>query len=236
MQQTHFHGHTIAIGSRADYIAALRQILAGTTATQVITLNPEYMVLAARNAKLPTLTQPPALVIPDGIGLVWALRTRKLHTERYPGADSLLDICTFSEDAGYTVGVLTSASGLSTPSEIETALHQLFPNLQVRVVVEGQTETLSQLQQWNPRVLFVTFGQPQQDLWIAQHLQDLPSVRLAMGVGGALDFLTGKRKRAPRMLQRLGVEWLWRLVTQPQRLPRMLRATFGFWYTLLKTP
>lgn len=236
MHHTHFHGHTIAIGSRADYLDELQRILAGKTAIQVITLNPEYVFLAARNAKLTALTQPPAVVIPDGIGLVWALRSRKLRVERYPGADSLLDICTAAQATGHAVAVLASATGLSTPNEIQTALKQRFSNLQVRVVVEGQLESLSQLQQWAPQVLFVTFGQPRQDLWISEHLQDIPSLRLAMGVGGAVDFLTGKRKRAPRLMQRLGVEWLWRLLTQPQRLPRMLRATFGFWYTLLTTP
>ena len=236
MQYTNFHGHTIAIGSRTDYIDALHRILAGKTATQVLTLNPEFVVLAARNAALTQLTQAPVVVIPDGIGLVWALRSRTFRVERYPGADSVLDICTFAEDSGHSVAVLVTSNGLSGPEEIRTALIQRFPNLRLLVVEETQSDYLERLQEYQPQVLFVTFGQPRQDLWAAQHLQEIPALRLAMGVGGAFDFLTGKRKRAPRLMQRLGVEWLWRLFIQPQRLPRMFRATFGFWYTILTTP
>ncbi|MEK7631345.1 MAG: WecB/TagA/CpsF family glycosyltransferase [Patescibacteria group bacterium] len=236
MQQTHFHGHTIAIGTRADYLRALEQALGSTACTQVVTLNPEYVVIAAREPRLQAITQPPNVVIPDGIGLVWALKKRGLNVERYPGAEMVTDICAIAAARHQVVGILVLKNGLSSASEISAVLQQRFPQLEVCVVTDQQNNIVEVLAERKVQVLFVTLGQPQQDLWVAQHARSVPSLRLALGVGGAFDFLTGKRKRAPRLMQRLGLEWLWRLITQPRRLPRMLRATFGFWHVIRTTP
>ncbi len=235
MQYTQFHGHTIAADSRAAYLAHLQKLLQSNACTQVVTINPEYIVLAHSQAKLKALTLPPNLAIPDGVGLTWALTYRGKHVERYPGVDMVLDLCAHAKQHNLSVGVLAAQHGLSSSSEIQAALQQRFPGLSVVVRTENDPHPDQAFRDANARILFVTFGQPRQDVWIAEHVQAMPTLRIAMGVGGAFDFLTGKRQRAPRLMQRLGVEWLWRLVTQPQRLPRMLRATFGFWYVILTT-
>ncbi len=76
-------------------------------------------------------------------------------------------------------------------------------------------------------LLFVAYGAPKQEKWIAQNLSKIP-VRVAMGVGGAFDFIAGRKKRAPKILRRLGLEWFWRLIQEPQRLPRIFNATVKF--------
>ena len=76
-------------------------------------------------------------------------------------------------------------------------------------------------------LLFVAYGAPKQEKWIAKNLPKIP-VKVAMGVGGAFDFIAGKRKRAPKLLRRLGLEWLWRLIQEPQRFPRIFNATIKF--------
>ncbi|MBI2117865.1 WecB/TagA/CpsF family glycosyltransferase, partial [Candidatus Peregrinibacteria bacterium] len=79
-----------------------------------------------------------------------------------------------------------------------------------------------------PRLLLVAFGAPEQDLWIDRYLSAMPSVRVAMGIGGTLDFLAGVRKRAPALVQKLGFEWLWRLLNEPWRLRRIWNAVVVF--------
>jgi len=235
MDTTNFHGHVIRVGSRTVYRNALLAATDGATFVQAITINPEYVVLARKQPELAELTAPPTLTIPDGVGLAWALQHRQQVVERYPGADAVLDICIHAEAGRYPVGVLLPRAGLSTPNEVEQALQARFPKLTVNVWSESE-EIVRQINATNTHVLFVAFGQPRQELWLRDHASQLPTVRLGMGVGGTFDFLTGRRRRAPRALRRLGLEWLWRLATQPQRLPRILRATFGFWYVILTSP
>ena len=79
-----------------------------------------------------------------------------------------------------------------------------------------------------PHLLLVAFGAPAQDLWITKHLTEMPSVRVAVGVGGTFDFLAGRVKRAPAFMRSLGLEWLWRMIREPRRIGRIWRAVAVF--------
>ncbi len=85
-----------------------------------------------------------------------------------------------------------------------------------------------------PDILFVAFGAPKQEVWIYENLKKLPTVKLAIGVGGSFDFISGKIKRAPLIFQKLGLEWLWRLILEPQRIKRIYNATIRFGFLILK--
>jgi N-acetylglucosaminyldiphosphoundecaprenol N-acetyl-beta-D-mannosaminyltransferase len=78
------------------------------------------------------------------------------------------------------------------------------------------------------RLLLVAYGSPAQDFWINQHLLNLTSVRVAMGIGGTFDFLSGSIKRAPKWMQSSGLEWVWRLLMQPSRIGRIYTAVIRF--------
>ncbi len=84
------------------------------------------------------------------------------------------------------------------------------------------------------KVLFVAYGAPAQELWISKNLSKLNNVSLAIGVGGAFDFLSGRVERAPEKWQKLGLEWLWRLFKQPWRWRRIFNAVVVFPYKFLK--
>lgn len=79
-----------------------------------------------------------------------------------------------------------------------------------------------------PDILFVAYGNPAQEIWIKRNLEKLTTVKVAMGVGGAIDFAAGKIKRAPRFMQKIGLEWLWRLINEPGRIKRIWKATYVF--------
>jgi len=86
--------------------------------------------------------------------------------------------------------------------------------------LEEEDEIVGMIQRAEPDILFVAYGAPQQDKWIARNLARL-GVPVAMGVGGAFDFISGRAKRAPRWVQHLGLEWLHRLLREPWRWRRM---------------
>ena len=85
-----------------------------------------------------------------------------------------------------------------------------------------------------PDVLLVGLGSPKQEKFISENLKKMPSVKLAIGVGGAFDFISGRIKRAPKIFQKIGIEWLWRLIIQPKRIKRIFGGVFGLGFIAIK--
>ncbi len=93
---------------------------------------------------------------------------------------------------------------------------------------EENNKLLERVKQAKPDILFVAFGHGKQEKWLAEFIKEMPSVKVAMGVGGAFDYLSGRVRRAPRLVRQLGLEWLWRLIFQPWRVSRIWRAVWTF--------
>jgi N-acetylglucosaminyldiphosphoundecaprenol N-acetyl-beta-D-mannosaminyltransferase len=113
-------------------------------------------------------------------------------------------------------------------------LKERFPKLTVatsanhRYDATGPAAILADINDKRPDLLFVAYGAPAQTVWIEANKNKLPSVKLAMGVGGAFAILSEDTPRAPSLLRRLNLEWLWRLVLEPSRVPRIWQATVKF--------
>ena len=97
-----------------------------------------------------------------------------------------------------------------------------------RLIRNASADVVSKINATKPDILFVAFGQVKQEKWINEYLLQMPSVKIAMGVGGAIDYISGNVSRAPLFLRKIGLEWLWRLMRQPTRWKRILNATFKF--------
>ncbi len=93
---------------------------------------------------------------------------------------------------------------------------------------------IQRINKTQPDIIFIAFGAPKQEEWICENLKKMPSVKLAIGVGGSFDFVSGKVKRAPLILQKLGLEWLWRLILEPRRIKRIYNATVKFCWLVLR--
>jgi len=93
---------------------------------------------------------------------------------------------------------------------------------------------IKKINQTKPSILFVAFGAPKQEKWIAENLKKIPSVKLVIGVGGAFDFIVGKFRRAPKIVQRVGLEWFWRFILEPRRVKRIFTAVPMFAWAVLK--
>jgi len=196
------------------------------TPHQVVTVNPEFVMAARRDEEFRRILNAAHLALPDGIGLIWASRLlgRPLR-ERVAGSDLVPMIAALAAKRGYRLFLLGAAPGVA--EEAARRLRQENPGLTIAgthagsPAVEEEEEIVALVQAARPHVLLVAYGAPAQDKWIARNLERL-RVPVCMGVGGALDFIAGVAKRAPRWVQRLGLEWLHRLIHQPWRWRRQL--------------
>lgn len=204
----------------------------------IATPNPEMLLEARRNPHFKKILQQTDLNIPDGIGIIMASRLlKKPLPERITGVDFMLSLCeTFA--GTHKVFLLGAAAGIA--EKVKYQLDAKIPHLQIVGTHSGSPAPEEEkiicrlIQKSDAEILFVAFGAPKQELWIARNLHYLTSVRLVMGVGGAFDFLAGVRKRAPRFVQKLGLEWLYRLSQEPSRLRRIFNATVKFPFVFLK--
>jgi len=98
---------------------------------------------------------------------------------------------------------------------------------------ELNNKLIQKINNARPDILFVAFGAPKQEVWIYENLKKMPTVKLAIGVGGSFDFISGKTRRAPLIFQKLGLEWLWRLILEPRRIKRIYNATVKFGWLIL---
>jgi N-acetylglucosaminyldiphosphoundecaprenol N-acetyl-beta-D-mannosaminyltransferase len=100
---------------------------------------------------------------------------------------------------------------------------------------EMDQSVMARIRESLPDILFVAFGHGKQEKWIAAALPSLPAVRVAMGVGGAFDFIAGRVKRAPKLMRLAGLEWLWRLIREPWRIRRIWTAVVVFPWLVLRS-
>ena len=191
---------------------------------QVVTLNAEMTMAALADPVLGAAIEAAKLVIPDGAGVVWALRRQGLRVRRAPGIELAHRLLEHAAAAGWRValvGASPEVMGLLT-----ARLRQELPGLQLVFSAHGYqpAEAWPALERQviaaRPDLVLVALGVPRQETWVSR----LPQRRsgLWMGVGGSFDVWAGTKKRAPRWMGALQVEWLYRLVQEPHRWRRMM--------------
>lgn len=193
---------------------------------QIVTLNPEMVMAAQRDVGLRGVIQRAALVVPDGVGVLLASRLlRGGLPARVAGVDLIERFAPIAAERGYRLFLLGGRPGVAR--EAARRLRARSPGLTIAGVHDGSSSAedaptiLSAIHDAEPDLLCVAFGSPTQELWLGEHRQQLGAV-VAVGVGGALDFIAGAVKRAPSWMRALGLEWLYRLAREPWRWRRML--------------
>lgn len=193
----------------------------------VCTINPEFVMIAQRDVNFRNILRRCDLTVPDGVGLLWA--ARRLGTplpERVTGSDGVPKIAERAAQTGWRLFLLGAAPGVAETTA--AILQNRYPGLQIAGTYSGspapdeEDAIVERINASHADILFVAYGAPEQDKWIARNMPRL-NVRMAMGVGGAFDFIAGILPRAPLWMQRMGLEWLYRLYLQPSRIGRMMR-------------
>jgi N-acetylglucosaminyldiphosphoundecaprenol N-acetyl-beta-D-mannosaminyltransferase len=216
-------------------LGAVEGLIQSGRSRYFITANLHYAVLTDRDPRLRRVNESAAFLLADGMPLVWA--SRRLPTplpERVAGADLVPALCGLAARKGYRVFLLGGAPGVA--GEAGRALCGRFPGLQIagaesppfRDLSPPENEQLlARVRGARPHLLFVAFGQPKGELWLAEHCPSL-GVPACVQIGGSLDFLAGRVRRAPRWVQRLGLEWAYRVYREPRRLA--LRYAADAWF------
>lgn len=228
MQKINLLGIPVSCVTSGTVISDIEQLLKNNPQLFITTPNPEHIMLAQKNVAFKETLQKADLAIPDGIGVVWAVRKKiKGKIDRVTGVDLMLKICQWISinNKKWKVGLLGAGKGIA--QEAARNLKKQLPNLEVVTFSdykygEKDTEIIQKINISGVNVLFVALGAPKQELFISKYLQTMSKVYLAMGVGGAFDILANKLKRPPKWIQNLGLEWLFRLIQEPWRWKRQL--------------
>ena len=190
----------------------------------IVTLNPEGVVIAQENTGFISAVNQADLVVADGSWLVRAIRfLGEDLKERVAGIDLLLDILSLCRDKSFSVYLLGSREDIV--SDAKKNLEDRFPGINIAGFHSGyfdreeEIKIIEEIERLKPHLLVVGMGMPKQELWISRH-RDLP-VRLAIGVGGSFDVLSGVIPRAPHWMQVSGLEWLYRILKDPKRIKRL---------------
>ncbi len=200
----------------------------------IATVNPEFVVMAQTNAEFRRVLNACALNVPDGVGLLWA--ARRLGTplrERVTGQELVKDICALAAARGERVFLLGAREGIA--ERAATALTHKHPRLHIAGCYAGSpapeedTPIVHRINASGARILFVAYGPPKQELWIARNAPRLANVVIAVGVGGTFDTLAGVVPRAPRWIRDAGFEWAYRLLREPNRFRRQLAIPYFMW-------
>lgn len=208
---------------------ALQQIgafIASGQPHQIVTANAEIIYQASKNEKMRTIINNAQMVTADGSGVVWASRQLgQPLPQRVTGIDLVNSICQQSAKDKWKIYILGSAPGVAATAAIN--IRDKFPGCNIIGTHHGyfnakeEKQILAELEQLRPDILFVALGAPKQEYWIAEHMEQL-QIPVAMGIGGSMDVLSGNVKRAPKWMQKMNLEWLYRLLIQPTRFKRML--------------
>ena len=189
----------------------------------VYTPNPEIIMAAYRDADYGTVLNRADMVVPDGIGVVWASKIlKKPVPERVAGFDLVCNILKRAAEEGKSVYIFGGKEGVA-----KQAAENIKSDFKAKIAGyehgyhKDTTCVVEDINAKNPDILLVCLGAPYQEKWIDQNRERLPKC-LIIGAGGSVDVLAGNTKRAPGFFIKLGMEWFYRLVTQPSRFIRML--------------
>lgn len=191
----------------------------------IITLNAEILYNAQSDEELMKVIGKADLITPDGSGTVWGIhQLTGREVDRVTGIDLMQEICRQSSSSGWSVFLFGGKPGIA--DEASRRLEEEYGTsvsgmLNGYFQPEDEESIVERINDSDADVLFVALGAPKQELWIDKY-RDRLNVPVVIGVGGSFDVIAGKVARAPKIFQRLGMEWLWRLLKEPWRWKRML--------------
>lgn len=202
-------------------VGCIRGFLSEPGFHMVVTLGTEMVMRAQEDASFRQLVNEAELVVPDGVGLVWAARLCGHRGSKVAGIELVGQLITRVPEA--RVFLLGAAPGVAETAAAR--MRELNPSLTIAGCRDGffqdDQEVIAQIRASGANVLLAGLGCPRQEIWMRKHAE-AAGIQVGIGVGGTFDVYAGKLKRAPRWMIRLGLEWLYRLALQPSRWMRML--------------
>jgi len=240
MSQFKILGVKIDNVSKKEIFAKVEEFLQNDEMNQIVTVNPEIILKAKDDDVLLNIINSSSLSLADGIGVRFAFWRfgRHLRT-RITGIDLMWKILELANEKKLSILLVASKNGLTTWEETRSAILNIYPDLKISGTsidpLAGHYDRSIELSNLSIKeghttfdVLFCNFGAPYQEKFIAELNRWNDLVKVAVGVGGGFEFISGKISRAPRVLRIFGFEWVWRLTKQPKRIKRIIKAVIVF--------
>lgn len=227
----------IDVISKEEALYRIRGALTGQRQFKIVTLNPEMIINAQNNFEFQSAINNANLIVPDGTGIKWALRLQgEEEVRRIPGielAESMLEI---ANELSKKVAFFGSKKEV-----LEKAMDKLkekYPSVQFVIAKDGyrgeDKEIANEIKSFSPDIVFVALGSPRQEVWINKYSNLFPKSTM-IGIGGSIDIWSGKKKRAPAWMRKNNIEWLYRVITEPGRTIRILKALPVYIWMVLKS-
>lgn len=219
--------HAVDMSAALAWVA--RQVEMGSTPACVLAMNPEKVYHLRADPFFQAFFERAGLCIPDGIGVVLALRCLfGCAVSRVAGADLMQEICKQAASRGHRIFLFGASEEVNESSA--AILLQRHPTLAIAGRAHGflsrdeEAGLVARINASGAQILFVAMGSPRQESWVAAHQGLLEHVRVIQCIGGTLDTIDGRVKRAPRVFQRMGLEWFYRMLKQPSRIRRQVKC------------
>lgn len=215
-------GYNIDDYSFDEAVLKAKELIDSDKVAQVITINPEMFQTADNDSSFANIIREAEMVIPDGIGIKIGLKLTGKNVARIPGIDFAKRLLQEAALSNIPVAIIGSKEEVVTKA-IENLQNEIS-GLNIAYYHNGyfdnDEEIYSELKNYSPKLILIAMGSPRQEKFIYEAKKKL-NPALMVGVGGSLDVWSGFVKRAPKIYQRLGLEWLYRTVTQPSRFKRI---------------
>jgi N-acetylglucosaminyldiphosphoundecaprenol N-acetyl-beta-D-mannosaminyltransferase len=219
-----------------ETLAAIEMLVEARVPSHFITANLNFAMLAHKRPEVRRVAGEAAFIMADGMPLVWAARLKKTPLPgRVAGSDLIFHLSELAAAKGYRMFFLGGEPGVAEAAAAN--LRAKYPGLQIvdtyappfrTPTAEERATLIARIREAKPDLLLVAFGQPKGELWIDEHL-DILQVPLCAQVGATLDFAAGRVSRAPRVFQKTGLEWTYRLWLEPRRLTKRYLGN-GFFF------
>ncbi|MFC1495866.1 WecB/TagA/CpsF family glycosyltransferase [Candidatus Margulisiibacteriota bacterium] len=205
-------------------VAETEQLINHKEPQLIVTPNPEMIVRAQNDFLLKSIINNAALRLADGISMVVVSKLlKKPLKERVSGIDFMLKLSEQAAKKEYRIFLLGGKLGIAEKAAKQ--LKESYPGIKIVGIHDGYFEhdgtIITQIKAAKPDILFAGLGAGRQEKWLAKYLNEL-KVPVSVGIGGAMDVISGYKRRAPNIFQRLYIEWLYRLITEPWRWKRQL--------------
>lgn len=202
----------------------------------IVAINPEKVLKAKQDEKLRQLLNNATYQIPDGIGIVYASKLQGGNIKsRITGIDSMELLCDLSQKEGYKIFLYGAKK--ETILKAKKALEERYNGIKIVGYIDGYEKNnqkiIDTINSSMANIIFVALGSPKQELWITENMNHL-NVNIYQGVGGSFDVLSGDIKRAPKWMQKFGLEWFYRLLKEPKRIYRQFKLIKFLWLIIFR--
>jgi N-acetylglucosaminyldiphosphoundecaprenol N-acetyl-beta-D-mannosaminyltransferase len=224
-------GYPVDLIDEITALSIIEQAWSSKRCLQIVTLNAEMVIASQNDQALDRIVRHAHLIIPDGAGVVWALRLAGHDVKRLPGIELAEAALAQAAKLGKKVALIGGKPELM--EKLKTSLVETYPNLNIVAAKDGyfsageEPAIVDDLAFAEPDLLLIALGVPKQEYFIDRWHSAFPSA-VMVGVGGSFDVWTGSVRRAPLFFRSAHLEWLYRLISQPWRYKRMGSALPSF--------